>query len=105
MGFITAFSDTAKAAAIPENPINRAKKARAELKKANYRRDFSRCPRCGAPTARAKAYNGADSEFWLECTQCNTFINTYIPQPHQFEFHKDPHRYTANFGGRKSVAT
>lgn len=62
-------------------------------------RDFSTCPRCGAPTEPSKSYLGNDSEFWLSCTQCNTHINTYIPLPHQFAFHTDPHRYTGNFGG------
>ena len=37
-------------------------------------RDFSVCPRCGAPTAKATALTG-ESEFWYECTKCNTFIN------------------------------
>ena len=38
-------------------------------------RDFSRCPRCAAPTHKAIAFNGAESEFWYECDKCNTFIN------------------------------
>lgn len=105
MGFVTAFSEDARQGAIPENPIDKAKKERDNLQVANFYRDFSRCPRCGAPTARAIAYNNSPSEFWLECTQCNTFINTYIPQPHQYAFHKDPHRYTANFGGYGSGKT
>lgn len=63
------------------------------------RRDFSRCPRCGAPTQPATAISGLKSEGWLECTACNTFINTYIPQAHQEAFHRDSHKYTGNFGG------
>lgn len=63
------------------------------------RRDFSRCPRCGAPTQPATAISGLKSEGWLECTACNTFINTYIPQAHQEAFHRDNHKYTGNFGG------
>ena len=31
-------------------------------------RDFTRCPRCGAPTTKAIAFNGGESEFWYECT-------------------------------------
>jgi phage terminase large subunit len=62
-------------------------------------RDFSECPRCGAPTEPCKSFSGAESEFWLECTKCNTFINTYIPMPHQMAVHEDPHRYVGNFGG------
>ena len=62
-------------------------------------RNFSKCPRCGAPTEKSKAWSGADSEFWYNCTQCNTYINTYVPQLHQAAVHKDHHRYTGNFGG------
>jgi len=61
-------------------------------------RDFSRCPRCGAPTQKAVSFSGAPSEFWFECTECNTFINTYIPQPHQEAVHIDNHTYIGNFG-------
>lgn len=68
-------------------------------------RDFSRCPRCGAPTHKAIAFNGAESEFWYECDKCNTFINTYIPQEHQAAVHKDKHRITGNFGGYGSGKT
>ena len=68
--------------------------------------DFNKCPRCGAKTQPAQAFTG-ESEFWLECSRsdCNTFINTYIPQPHQFEFHTDAHHITANFGGYGSGKT
>lgn len=68
-------------------------------------RDFSRCPRCNAPTVIAKAISGAESEFWLECTKCNTYINTYIPQEHQVAVHLDEHRFTGNFGGYGSGKT
>jgi hypothetical protein len=49
-------------------------------------RDFSRCPRCGAPTERCVTISEDYSQFWRECTQCNTYINTYIPQEHQILF-------------------
>lgn len=62
------------------------------------RRDFSKCPRCKAPTRPAIAFSGTQSEFWRECTSCNTFINTYVPQPHQMAVHQDPHTYIGNFG-------
>ena len=68
-------------------------------------RDFSKCPRCGAPTEKSKAWSGAESEFWYNCTRCNTYINTYIPQPHQAAVHTDPHRFTGNFGGYGSGKT
>lgn len=63
------------------------------------RRDFSKCPRCGSPTGPTSSITGTESEFWLECTRCNTFINTYIPQEHQAAVHRDPHRFVGNFGG------
>lgn len=68
-------------------------------------RDFSRCPRCGAPTQRCTTISGDQSQFWRECTQCNTYINTYIPQEHQAIFHMDPHKYKGNFGGYGSGKT
>ena len=68
--------------------------------------DFNKCPRCGAKTQPAQAFTG-ESEFWLECSRsdCNTYINSYIPQPHQFSFHTDPHHITSNFGGYGSGKT
>ena len=61
-------------------------------------RDFSVCPRCGSPTEKATALTG-ESEFWYECTKCNTFINTYVPQEHQKSVHEDAHKFKGNFGG------
>lgn len=61
-------------------------------------RDFTVCPRCHAPTQKAQAFTG-ESEFWYECTKCNTFINTYIPQEHQRAVHEDSHKFKGNFGG------
>lgn len=65
------------------------------------RRDFSRCPRCGSATAPAIAINEGPSEFWVECTAptCNTYINTYVPLPHQEAVHEDGHYFIGNFGG------
>lgn len=68
-------------------------------------RDFSRCPRCGAPTEPSMTYSKVTSQFWRECTKCNTYINTYIPQQHQQDFHTDSHRYKGNFGGYGSGKT
>jgi len=66
---------------------------------------YEQCPRCQSPTEKAQAMNKGPSEFWYKCTKCNTFINTYQPQPHQRAVHQDSTRFTANFGGRKAVAT
>ena len=62
-------------------------------------KNFSRCPRCGSLTKKATAINKGESEFWIECTRCNTYINTYIPQPHQMDVHRDYHTFIGNFGG------
>lgn len=66
---------------------------------------FDKCPRCNSPLKPAKAFNQGDSKFWLECTKCNTFVNTYIPQEHQQDVHKDSHTYIGNFGGYGSGKT
>lgn len=73
---------------------------------AAYAHDFTHCPRCHARLVRAKAHTQL-SEFWLECSnpECNTWVNTYMPQAHQISFHKDAHRITANFGGYGSGKT
>ena len=73
---------------------------------AAYAHDFTHCPRCHARLVQAKAHTQL-SEFWLECSnpECNTFVNTYMPQPHQAAFHKDSHKITANFGGYGSGKT
>lgn len=65
------------------------------------------CPRCGSKFVTAKALNGGPSEFWKECSNpaCNTYLNTYVPQAHQFEFHKDNHTFVGNFGGYGSGKT
>lgn len=65
------------------------------------------CPRCGAPWQTTLAMNEGPSEFWKECSnpKCNTYLNTYMPQAHQFEFHEDGHRFKANFGGYGSGKT
>ena len=58
-----------------------------------------KCPRCGSTMIQATSISGAPSEFWLECTKCNAYFNTYKPQPHQEAVHRDPHLYVGNFGG------
>lgn len=58
-----------------------------------------RCPRCKSEMIRATAIANAPSEFWLACPRCNTYVNTYRPQPHQAALHADPHLYIGNFGG------
>jgi phage terminase large subunit len=54
---------------------------------------------------KAIALNEGESEFWLECIRCNTFVNTYKPQAHQEAFHRDAHKFKGNFGGYGSGKT
>ena len=65
----------------------------------NKIRRFNTCPRCNSPLKSATSFAGGPSTFWLECTKCNTFVDTYIPLPHQEAVHKDTHKLIGNFGG------
>lgn len=68
---------------------------------------LDRCPRCGSPWKTTIAMNGGPSEFWKECSNpsCNSYLNTYVPQSHQYAFHIDPHTFVGNFGGYGSGKT
>ena len=63
------------------------------------------CPRCGTQMEPSKTLSGSFSRFWVECPKCNTYHNTFRPQPHQQLFHTDPHRFKGNFGGFGSGKT
>lgn len=71
----------------------------------NVTRQFKTCPRCGARLSATPSFAGPDCRFWRECEKCNTFVNTYVPQPHQAAFHLDPHKLKGNFGGYGSGKT
>lgn len=66
-----------------------------------------RCPECGCPMVPAINIDGTDSTFWMECSSrtCHTFVDTYIPQEHQEEVHRDPRKYIGVFGGYGSGKT
>ena len=68
---------------------------------------LERCPKCGSRWTETIAMNGGPSEFWKECSNpsCNSYLNTYVPQAHQYAFHEDPHTFTGNFGGYGSGKT
>ena len=68
---------------------------------------LDRCPRCGSPWKPTIAMNGGPSEFWKECSNpsCNSYLNTYVPQSHQYAFHRDSHTFVGNFGGYGSGKT
>lgn len=61
--------------------------------------DFTICPRCKSNLQRSVAFDGTYSEFFYECPNCNTYVNTYTPLPHQTAVHTDSHLYIGNFGG------
>lgn len=65
------------------------------------------CPTCGAKMKPCKSVSGADSTFWMECSSpiCHTYVDTYIPLPHQVDIHKDGHRNVGVFGGYGSGKT
>ena len=63
------------------------------------------CPTCSNPLQRSETISGNPSEFWFECTKCNTLINSYKPQEHQMETHLDPHLYIMNAGAYGSGKT
>lgn len=62
-------------------------------------RRFDSCPRCSAQLTKAIALNGGESTHWLKCSRCNTYVNTYIPMPHQAGIHKDDHTFILSAGG------
>lgn len=68
---------------------------------------LERCPRCGSVWKTATAMHGGPSEFWKECSNpsCNSYLNTYVPQAHQYAFHTDNHTFVGNFGGYGSGKT
>lgn len=55
----------------------------------------------------AVAVNEVESKFWMECTNkaCKTFVDTYLPLPHQKRIHADKHRFIGVFGGYGSGKT
>ena len=60
-----------------------------------------RCPTCGATVDRSLAMNLGLSESWFQCSKpdCPTYINTFIPMPHQKQVMEDSTRYIMNAGG------
>lgn len=68
-------------------------------------RDFNLCPKCFSHMVKATAINDGESINWLKCTRCSTYVNTYVPMPHQQAVHEDPHTFIGNFGGYGSGKT
>lgn len=55
----------------------------------------------------AVSVNKTPSKFWMRCSQrqCKTYVDTYVPLPHQADIHEDSHRYKGVFGGYGSGKT
>ena len=57
------------------------------------------CPRCRSQMVKTTAMNGGQSQFWYECTRCNTYFNSFKPMEHQEAVLKDDHTFILNSGG------
>lgn len=57
------------------------------------------CPRCAKPLVPALAISGVKSVSFLECPECGTLINTYIPTVYQSQFLRRSERYKMTSGG------
>lgn len=57
------------------------------------------CPRCKTKLEKSEAWAGGLCKTWLECPNCNTYVHTYRPLPHQRAVHEDSHKTIGNFGG------
>lgn len=70
------------------------------IKETNSTPNPQRCPRCNSILVPATSISGSPSTDWLACSNkvCNTFVDTYVPMPHQEAVHLDAHRIIGNFG-------
>ena len=64
------------------------------------------CPHCKfALLTSVTSFSGKDCEFFVYCPNCNAYICTYKPMPHQEAFHLDEHQqklYAGGFGSAKT---
>lgn len=64
------------------------------------------CPNClYAPFEPVMSFSGKDCEFFVYCPNCNAYVCTYQPMPHQAAFHRDEHQqklYAGGFGSAKT---
>lgn len=61
---------------------------------------------CNDTECRGHYKNTKDySEWWLVCTECNTFLFLYVPMDHQLRFHRDPAKFKMYGGGFGSAKT
>jgi phage terminase large subunit len=64
------------------------------------------CPHCEFGVLEdVTSFSGKTCEFFVYCPNCNAYICTYKPMPHQAAFHKDEHLkklYAGGFGSAKT---
>lgn len=64
------------------------------------------CPHCKYATLEeVTSFSGKTCEFFVYCPNCNAYICTYQPMPHQAAFHLDEHQqklYAGGFGSAKT---
>lgn len=64
------------------------------------------CPHCKfSELEHTTSFSGKDCEFFVYCPNCNAYICTYRPMPHQEAFHRDEHNqklYAGGFGSAKT---
>lgn len=64
------------------------------------------CPHCHySLLTECMSFSGKPCEFFVYCPNCNAYICTYKPMPHQAEFHLDEHNYKLYAGGFGSAKT
>lgn len=64
------------------------------------------CPHCKYATLEeCTSFAGTPCEFFIYCSNCNAFICTYKPMPHQTIYHLDDHSFKLYAGGFGSAKT
>ena len=64
------------------------------------------CPHCKySRLEECISFSGKVCEFFVYCPNCNAFICTYQPMPHQAAFHLDQHEFKLYAGGFGSAKT
>lgn len=64
------------------------------------------CPHCKySRLEECISFSGKVCEFFVYCPNCNAFICTYQPMPHQSAFHLDEHEFKLYAGGFGSAKT
>lgn len=68
--------------------------------------DGSLCPSCHYGSMMESEQRDDDGRaIYLSCSECDTVQMTYLPLPHQNEFHADPAKFKGFFGGYGSGKT